>query len=323
MSTTQPVNPVEVARIALKRLAERGLPPTPENYAQFYNAIVTIKSPETKNSDELQHAWQILVKLDDVVSDAQETTQELITALSEGGEKMNGSLGALHDTRQAHVDRRMTVEEAHSVLEGLLTELIDSTSSIHGAVSASSGDLSSIRDAVKHIEEDLAFNRKMLEQDALTGALNRQGFDHVLAREVKRALRHEQKLSVVLFDLDDFKLINDRYGHLTGDQVLIHVTNLAKAVLRESDLLVRYGGEEFLLLLPETDVNGARYVVDRMRTVAHRTPFLHKNQRVDVNFSSGIAELKADENGRALVLRADEALYRAKHSGRGRIEIAT
>jgi len=322
MSTTQPVNPVEVARIALKRLAERGLPPTPENYAQFYNAIATIKSPESKNSTELQNAWQILVKLDDAVGDAQENLGDLVCALTAGGERMSGSLGALQDAKQAHSDRRMSVEEAHSALESLLTDLIDSTSSIHSTVSSSTDDLRSIRDAVKHIEEDLAFNRKMLEQDALTGALNRQGFDHVLATEVKRAQRHASKLAVVMFDLDDFKLINDRYGHLTGDQVLIHVTNLTKAVLRESDFLVRYGGEEFLVLLPETDVHGAQYVIDRLRTVAHRTPFLHKNQRIDVNFSTGIAALKPEENGRALVLRADEALYRAKHSGRGRVEIA-
>ncbi|SMC28659.1 diguanylate cyclase (GGDEF) domain-containing protein [Andreprevotia lacus DSM 23236] len=322
MTTTQPVNPVEVARIALKRLSERGLPPTPENYAQFYNAIVTIKSPETKNNAELQNAWQILVKLDDAVSDAHETTTELVEALVAGGERMSGSLDALQDAKQAHESRSMSVEEAHTALESLLNELIDSTNDIHSTVSTSTADLRSIRDAVKHIEQDLAFNRKMLEQDALTGALNRQGFDHVLATEVKRAQRHNSKLAVVMFDLDDFKLINDRHGHLTGDQVLIHVTNLAKAVLRESDVLVRYGGEEFLLLLPETDVHGAQYVVDRLRTVAHRTPFLHKNQRIDVNFSTGIAALKAEENGRALVLRADEAMYRAKHSGRGRVEVA-
>ncbi len=100
------------------------------------------------------------------------------------------------------------------------------------------------------------------------------------------------------------------------------MANLAKAVLRETDTLVRYGGEEFLVMLPETDHRGAQYVIDRLRVVANKSPFMHKSQRIEVTFSSGIATLKDDENGRALVLRADEALYRAKHSGRGRIEVA-
>ncbi|GAA5784282.1 GGDEF domain-containing protein [Chitiniphilus shinanonensis] len=317
-SNPPPVNPVEIARIALKRLAERGLPPTPENYAQFYNAIVTIKSPGTKTNDELQHAWQVLCKLDDVLAEARDTTAQLLESLSESGENMAASLGQLHHARR----EALLDEQSHGTMTALLEDIISSTHTLHASVSSSHDDIVSIRDSVKHIEEDLAYNRKMLEQDPLTGTLNRQGLDHLLAREVKRAQRGESKFTVVLFDLDDFKQINDRFGHLVGDQVLVHIANLARAVLRESDFLVRYGGEEFLLLLPETDLNGASYVADRLRLVAAKTPFMHHNRRIEISFSSGIAELHADENGRALVLRADEALYRAKHTGRGRVELA-
>ncbi|HSC79660.1 MAG TPA: GGDEF domain-containing protein [Chitinolyticbacter sp.] len=321
-SPTPSVNPVEIARIALKRLAERGLSPTPENYAQFYNAIVTIKSPESKSSDELQHAWQVLCKLDDALAEAVDTTASLLESLSESGQNMAVSLGHLQHTRRTGFDPAVAVEQTRAAMEDLLEDIISSTHTLHATVSASHEDISTIRDSVKRIEEDLSFNRKLLEQDALTGTLNRQGLDHLLVREVKRAQRSGGKLSVVLFDLDDFKQINDRFGHMVGDQVLVHVANLARAVLRESDMLVRYGSEEFLLLLPETDLNGARFVVDRMRLVAGKTPFMHHAQRIDVSFSSGVALLGAEENGRALVLRADEALYRAKHSGRGRVEVA-
>ncbi|GAB7126252.1 hypothetical protein JCM19000A_07590 [Silvimonas sp. JCM 19000] len=316
------VNPVEIARIALKRLAERGMPPTPENYAQFYNAIVTIKSPEEKTNDELQQAWQILCRLDDAVSDTRDTTEQLLSSLAEGGDTMANRLGELKQTRQAHLTRAQAPEETHNKLEELLDDIIHSTSNIHSTVKSSHIDLAAIRESVRHIEEDLAHNRKMLELDPLTGSLNRQGFDHLLSNECKRARRSGARLTVVIFDLDDFKLINDRHGHLVGDQVLVHMANLAKAVLRETDTLVRYGGEEFLVMLPETDHRGAQYVIDRLRVVANKSPFMHKSQRIEVTFSSGIATLKDDENGRALVLRADEALYRAKHSGRGRIEVA-
>ncbi len=322
MQKAPPVNPVEIARIALKRLVESRLPPTPENYTQFYNAIATIKAPDDKTTDELKQAWQILCRLDDAAGEVSNTTEGLLSALASSGEHMVSSLGELQNAREAHRTRSVPVEETHGRLESLLTNLIDSTSTIQTTVQTSHSDLAAIRESMRHIEEDLAHNRMMLGLDPLTGAHNRQGFDHLLAAEVKRARRHTGKLSVVILDLDDFKLVNDRYGHLVGDQVLVHVADLAKAVLRESDALVRYGGEEFLLILPETDQNGARYVIDRLRVVAARTPFMHRSERIDVSFSSGVAQLKDDENGRALVLRADEALYRAKANGRGRVELA-
>jgi len=322
MTMSTPVNPVEIARIALKRLTERGLPPTPENYTQFYNAILTIKAPETKTATEMQLAWQVLYKLDDAVSDTAELTSSLLDNLASSSSVFEQKLGDLQQVRQAHAEKSVSPEETHASLEDMLNVVISTTHNVHSTVTTSHSDLQTIRDSIRHIEEDLAFNRKVLEQDALTGALNRQGLDHLLMREVKRAQRIDGRLTAAIIDLDDFKQINDKFTHLVGDQVLIHMTNLTKAVLRESDILVRYGGEEFLLLLVDTDVRGASYVIDRLKLVAGRTPFIHHNQRIEVRFSAGIAQLKDDENGRALLLRADEALYRAKQGGRGKTEIA-
>ncbi|MBM5570080.1 MULTISPECIES: GGDEF domain-containing protein [Deefgea] len=322
MTMSTPVNPVEIARIALKRLTERGLPPTPDNYTQFYNAILTIKAPETKTATEMQLAWQVLYKLDDAVSDTAELTSSLLDNLASSSSVFEQKLGDLQQVRQAHAEKSVSPEETHASLEDMLNVVISTTHNVHSTVTTSHSDLQTIRDSIRHIEEDLAFNRKVLEQDALTGALNRQGLDHLLMREVKRAQRIDGRLTAAIIDLDDFKQINDKFTHLVGDQVLIHMTNLTKAVLRESDILVRYGGEEFLLLLVDTDVRGASYVIDRLKLVAGRTPFIHHNQRIEVRFSAGIAQLKDDENGRALLLRADEALYRAKQGGRGKTEIA-
>ncbi|MDR3410311.1 MAG: GGDEF domain-containing protein, partial [Formivibrio sp.] len=310
MPSTVPVNPVEIARIALKRLAERGLAPTPENYSQFYNAIITIKSPESKSSNEIQIAWEVLYKIDDLIEEASVATAKLLDALEGGGTDIAASLGALHNVRRAHAEKRQSPDEAHSALEDLLNQIIQSTHNVHTTVSTSHGDLQVIRSSIQHIEEDLSFNRKLMEQDALTGALNRQGLDHLLLREVKRARHGNGRLSAVLMELDDFTQITDRLGHALGDQLLVHVANLAKAVLRDSDLLVRQGVEEFLLLLPETDISGARYVVDRLKLVTAKTPLMYKNQRVEIGFSAGMAALKEDENGRAMVLRAEDALNR-------------
>lgn len=322
MASTSPVNPVEIARIALKRLTERGLPPTPENYAQFYNAIVTIKSPESKSPDEIQIAWEVLYRIDDLIEEANAATAKLLDALEGSGADMAASLGALHSVRRAHSERRNSADESHSALEDLLNQIIRSTHDVHATVSTSHDDLQLIRSSIQHIEADLSFSRKLMEQDPLTGAFNRQGLDHLLLREVKRARRGDGRLSAVMLEIDDFTQINDRHGRDAADQLLVHFTSLAKAVLRESDLLVRYGAEEFLLLLPETDLAGTRYVIERLRLVTGNTPFIHKNQRVEIRFSAGGAALQIEENGRALVLRADEALHQAKHSGRGKFEIA-
>ncbi|WP_410497516.1 GGDEF domain-containing protein [Chitinibacter sp. S2-10] len=321
MSTATPVNPVEIARIALKRISERGLPPTPDNYSQFYNAIVTIKSPESKTASEMQLAWQVLYKLDDAAYDMGGVADGLLSQLSGSTSMMQDSLGDLHAVREAHAAQKLAPEETHASLTNLLNAVINTTHDVHSTVLGSQSELQTIRDSIRHIEDDLAFNRKVLEQDALTGALNRQGLDHLLMREVKRAQREKQGLTAALISLDDFKTINDQFSHQVGDQVLLHLVTLAKAVLRESDFLVRYGTEEFLILLVDTEVKGAAYVIDRLHLVTARTPYMLETKRIDLRFSTGIAQLREDENGLAMVLRADEALYRAKNSGRNKTEI--
>ncbi len=304
------LTPADIARVALKRLAELGLPPTPENYTKFYNAIAAIKSPTDKSDAELKSAYQVLFRVSDVLDGMSDTSETLLEDLVRGGEVMSQSLDALRSRTDP------------TAVKEVLSTLIESTDSVCQTVSNSHRDLQELKSAVDKIQSDLAINRKTLEQDPLTGALNRQGLEHMLAREVKRARRGQLALSVAIIDLDDFKQVNDRFGHLVGDKVLVHFASVTKAVLRESDLLVRYGGEEFLLLLPETDLNGARFLIDRLRQVNLKTPFFHQSQHVDIRFSAGVAELKMEENGHAMLIRADEAMYRAKHEGRDRVIFA-
>ncbi|QNM96029.1 GGDEF domain-containing protein [Chitinimonas koreensis] len=286
------------------------MPPTPENYTKFYNAIAAIKSPTDKTEEELKSAYQVLFRVSDVLDGMTETSEALLEDLVRGGEVMTDSL----DTLRSGVDQ--------ATMETVLSSLIESTGSVQQTVSASQRDLQELKAVMDKIQSDLAINRKTLEQDPLTGALNRQGLEHVLAKEVKRARRAAHPLTVAIIDLDEFKLVNDRHGHLVGDKVLMHFSSITKAVLRESDTLVRYGGEEFLLLLPETDINGARYLIDRLRQVNARTPFFHHSHHVDVRFSTGAAQLKSEENGHAMLIRADEAMYRAKNSGRDQVVLA-
>jgi diguanylate cyclase (GGDEF)-like protein len=157
----------------------------------------------------------------------------------------------------------------------------------------------------------------MLREDALTGLLNRRAILSQLGGTISGARRHGHPLSVAMVDLDDFKSINDAYGHAAGDEVLIAAVRAMRAHLRAEDQLGRLGGEEFLVILPETDDGAAALVAEKLReeVAAAQGP-------VAVTCSVGVATW-ADETPEQLLARADEALYAAKEAGRDRVIAAT
>jgi diguanylate cyclase (GGDEF)-like protein len=156
-------------------------------------------------------------------------------------------------------------------------------------------------------------------RDWLTGAWNRGAIVGALKREMERASRTRQHVSVVLADVDHFKRINDRHGHLAGDDVLREVVRRIRAVLRPYDTIGRYGGEEFLVVLPNCDGPTAVEIAERMRAATSGLPFAPASVALKVTASFGVAELRADDTIESLVLRADQRLYRAKRSGRNSV----
>ncbi len=156
--------------------------------------------------------------------------------------------------------------------------------------------------------------------DPLTGVRNRAAMDSAMKREIGLALRHSTPLSVILMDIDHFKSINDQYGHLYGDQALKAVAQCAEQSIRESDMIFRYGGEEFLVLLTGTDLGGAELLAERIRqNVAVLAPQTEKAIRMTV--SLGVTTLNPSDDINSLFQRMDSALYRAKAAGRNRTVI--
>ena len=159
-------------------------------------------------------------------------------------------------------------------------------------------------------------------RDALTGCFNRRHSMDVMDAELRRARRSHGAFSVVMFDLDHFKEINDRFGHLCGDAVLAQVGQRMKAVLRGSDVKCRYGGEEFLVLLPETPLAGARRVAEMLRHDLEEHPVHWNDQMVVATASFGITEIvSGEEKAHAIIGRADAALYLAKQDGRNCVRV--
>jgi diguanylate cyclase (GGDEF)-like protein len=160
-------------------------------------------------------------------------------------------------------------------------------------------------------------------RDALTGCFNRRHSMEVMDSELRRARRTRGTFSVVMFDLDHFKAINDRFGHLCGDAVLAQVGHRMKAVLRSSDTKCRWGGEEFLVLLPETRLAGAYRVAEMVRRDLEEHPILWNDHTVVITASFGITEIMPGEvDANVIIGRADAALYQAKQDGRNRVELA-
>jgi diguanylate cyclase (GGDEF)-like protein len=159
--------------------------------------------------------------------------------------------------------------------------------------------------------------------DPLSGCFNRRGFDQLATREVSRALRGSQPLSVLALDVDHFKRINDEYGHLTGDEVLREMGLLLRETARLGDVVARYGGEEFEILAPDTNHEGAQILADRIQHAFRTRPFAAVGVERAVTISIGIASdiARNDRIAQVLIARADEALYVAKRNGRDRTEL--
>ncbi len=175
-----------------------------------------------------------------------------------------------------------------------------------------------VRRAASAIDNAQRFReaRQLADLDALTGLHNRRYFHETLAREVARAHRYNRSLALIVFDLDDFKAINDRIGHLAGDGVLADAAARVRDVVRSADIACRVGGDEFAVILPEASTTDADQLYRRIQHSVSAHPIGAAGRLL---FSAGVAELKPDDDAVSFFQRADEALYSAKESGKGKI----
>ena len=178
---------------------------------------------------------------------------------------------------------------------------------------------------IKKLQDELVKRNAELDRlsrvDALTGAYNRRHIDEQLQQHASAARRHRQPLSVLLLDIDHFKRVNDTEGHGGGDAVLCEITRRINDAVRAEDIVGRWGGEEFLVVLPQTTLEGALLIAERVREGVARSPVIIGDRTINVTLSGGCAGTDRPEPD-DLVRRADEALYRAKDTGRNRIVAA-
>jgi diguanylate cyclase len=223
------------------------------------------------------------------------------------------------------------IEKANDItqLSTLIVDVMQDTRTVQEDVGRSRDELVAAHRAAEdmqqrasQLEAELSTLSERLHEDHLTQALNRRGLKRAFEMEASRADRYERPLSLAMLDIDNFKALNDRLGHQAGDMALVHLTRIVRQSIRPSDVISRYGGEEFVILLPETVQGEAVTVMARVQRELTRRFFLHNNERVLITFSAGVAQRYAGENEDELIARADRALYDAKHAGKNRVAAA-
>jgi diguanylate cyclase len=172
---------------------------------------------------------------------------------------------------------------------------------------------------MEKLQEELQQLSEVVRIDQLTGVLNRRGMDEAFSTEIARYRRSGELLSIALLDIDNFKMLNDQHGHAAGDSALKHLAGVVKRAVRPTDIVTRMGGEEFVVILPNTNLEEAVVTMSRLQRALTKEYFLGNNQKLLITFSAGVALFKTEDDVNSILARADQAMYLAKKSGKNRV----
>lgn len=263
------------------------------------------------------------------LNDAHEGYSESIESARSFNRELREQVSGLQVSVQSAVDLNSLKQALETRLDGLLSTVSEHQKQRDGREVEVAQRLQELTLKVAEMEEEAQGFRDHLEEqrqkaliDTLTGLANRAGWSERLELEVARWKRYGGDLLLAVVDIDHFKRINDNYGHLAGDRVLKIIAGELNKRLRKTDFIARFGGEEFVLLIPATPLEGGQQLMDTLREGVEQCPFHFRNQRVVITISAGLTAFTADDRPEQVFERADQALYRAKNAGRNRIELS-
>ncbi|WP_320043616.1 GGDEF domain-containing protein [uncultured Desulfobacter sp.] len=327
----------EFLRLTLGFLAQHNLSATPVNYTVWYE-YASGKNPKLKqtidqmlkkklplNNNHVEVLYQKFISDGDRVVISRLLTK-LNLMLREITSHVVETEGDLSSHGQTLDSLAAQIKETHDFdgVKEIIDQMLDTTRAIIQSGSRLQTRMKVSSEDLKQLHKELEISQKEARTDSLTGLTNRRGLEKRLEIERIRARQNNSPFSVIMLDIDHFKAVNDTFGHLVGDSLLKGFADILSGLVRRNDLATRYGGEEFLILLPETNVEGAYAVSEKIRNILCEKEWTIKDsgKRIgQVRASMGIAQYKLGETGNEVITRADEAMYHAKNTGRDRIVI--
>ncbi|MCG8635763.1 MAG: GGDEF domain-containing protein [Desulfobacterales bacterium] len=321
-------------RLALKQIARHQLPYNPICYATWYEyasgrnpglnqEIKTLEENNTIISFEIILQLFRLYIADEQTSLAEEKTREFQSILTEITRHLDTSgirisnRGQKVETYTDRLGQTASVDEVRSISKGIMSETRSIVSQSHSLKQEMDDTISEI-DALK---KELEGVKQAAKTDILTGLLNRRGFEESVTGALELAREAQSPLSVIIADIDHFKLVNDTHGHLIGDNVLKMLAKLLREHTKGKDIAARFGGEEFILVLPDTPLKGAFVLAEQIRLSLKSMRWINKNTGRPIGaitISLGTAQYQPGESQEKLIERADNALYFAKKTGRNK-----